>query len=148
MMYTLDLSGYDADGAPGVERMGGLFQSADAAEKQGRLTAETGRLFFKPTTIWVRDQENLVVKQVSIYHVESCQMTYLVSVLATTGRQIDYLCSGANDQVALIYAGKIVEAHAESFSPDDAVNVTRDGFKIGPLTTVGEMTSRTTRIVG
>lgn len=66
MMYTLDLSGYDADGAPGVERMGGLFQSADAAEKQGRLTAETGRLFFKPTTIWVRDQENLVVKQISI----------------------------------------------------------------------------------
>ncbi len=66
MMYTLDLSGHGDDGRPGVERMGGLFPSIESAEAQGRRTAETGRLPFKPATVWVRDQENLVVKQVAL----------------------------------------------------------------------------------
>lgn len=66
MMYTLDLSGHDDAGKPGVERMGGLFMSIEAAEAQGRLTARTGRLVFAPATIWVRDQENLVVAKISL----------------------------------------------------------------------------------
>lgn len=66
MMYTLDLSGHGDDGKPGVERMGGLYTSVESAEAQGRRTAETGRFAFRPATIWVRDQENHVVKQVML----------------------------------------------------------------------------------
>ena len=66
MMYTLDLSGHDDDGKPGVERMGGLFTSIESAEAQGRRIAEGNRLVFKPATLWVRDLENVVVMQTAL----------------------------------------------------------------------------------
>lgn len=66
MMYTLDLSGHAEDGTPGIDRFGGLFLTAEKAEVHGRLAAESPRLFFRPSTIWVRDQEGKVVSQIAI----------------------------------------------------------------------------------
>ena len=69
-------------------------------------------------------------------------MSYEVTITSKDGKEQSYPCGGVNDQDALIYAGKIVEANAISFSDNDAVNITKDGKKIGPIATVREMTTR------
>lgn len=66
MMYTLDLSGHADDGKAGIDRFGGRFLTVEDAEAHGRLAAPNRRLVFRPTTLWVRDEEGNVVRQVAI----------------------------------------------------------------------------------
>ena len=56
MMYTLELSGHDAEGNAGTDRFGGLFRSIEDAVAHG-IKARTGTLSFKPEVLRVRDQE-------------------------------------------------------------------------------------------
>ncbi len=65
-MYTLDLSGYDADGKAGVDRFGGRWLSIGDAEAHGKLAAKSARLPFHPSTLWVRDEEGKVVRKIAI----------------------------------------------------------------------------------
>lgn len=69
-------------------------------------------------------------------------MSYQVTIRSSDGPRHDYRCAGVCDQAALIYAGKIVEANAALFSSDDAVEVTKDGEKIGPMATVRDMATQ------
>ena len=69
-------------------------------------------------------------------------MAYAVTITSTDGKEQTYACSGAGDQEALIYAGKVVEANADRADPDASVKITKDGEGIGPVSTVKEMTTK------
>jgi hypothetical protein len=70
-------------------------------------------------------------------------MTYTVTITSSAGQETSYECGGADDQAALIYAGKVVEANADSSDPSAAVTVLRNGTPIGPAASVAEMTKTT-----
>ncbi len=63
MMYTLDVSGRDENGAPGITRFGGLFFSIDSAAEHGRAASRTGRFAFAPERIWIRNEDGSTVRQ-------------------------------------------------------------------------------------
>lgn len=69
-------------------------------------------------------------------------MTYTVTVASPDGRNDIYICGGANDQAAPIYAGKVVELLAKHAQPDASVIVLRDDEEIGVPATVREMRTR------
>lgn len=70
-------------------------------------------------------------------------MTYSVKIVSSGGREHRFLCAGPNDQVAMIYAGKVVEAHADRADLDARVRIDRDGTPIGPRSSVAELTRTT-----
>lgn len=62
-------------------------------------------------------------------------MEYTVTISGAR-REHKHRCAGPNDQVALIYAGKIVEAYADRSKTADQVTIKRDGLAFGPVATV------------
>ena len=71
-------------------------------------------------------------------------MAYAVTIKSSDGNSNTYACAGSNDQEALIYAGKVVEAKADPEDQLAAVQITNDGKDIGPASTVGDMVNKTT----
>ena len=69
-------------------------------------------------------------------------MTYSVTITSSSGSKATYACGGSTEQAALIYAGKVVEAHADRSDPKASVAIYHDGAKIGIAATVAEMTTR------
>ena len=69
-------------------------------------------------------------------------MPYTVTIVSTDGAKHTYVCGGATDQEALIYAGKVVEEKADRGDPDAYVTIEKDGEKIGPVATVKDMTTK------
>ena len=69
-------------------------------------------------------------------------MTYTLTVASPEGETNSYLCGGANDLTALIYAGKVVELHARAADPEASVVIERDGEQIGVSATVRDMRTR------
>jgi hypothetical protein len=67
-------------------------------------------------------------------------MAYTVIITATDGTQVSYPCAGKSDQDAMIYAGKVIEANADSLDAFSRVTVLRDGKEISTATTVREVT--------
>ncbi len=61
MKYILDISGHDENRNPGLKHFGGLFSSIDDAVVHGKMAVKTGRFWFQPETLWVRDQEGETV---------------------------------------------------------------------------------------
>ena len=69
-------------------------------------------------------------------------MTFTVTITSSKGQETSYPCGGADDQAALIYAGKVVEANADLSDPEAAVTIYKDGALIGPAASVAEMTRK------
>ncbi len=63
MKYILDVSGHDAAGNPGLKHFGGLFTSVDDAVAHGKLASKTGRFWFRPEVLWVRDEEGETIRR-------------------------------------------------------------------------------------
>ncbi len=61
MKYILDVSGHDENENPGLKHFGGLFSSVEDAVAHGKLAVKIGRFWFRPETLWVRDQEGETV---------------------------------------------------------------------------------------
>ena len=69
--------------------------------------------------------------------------TYTVTVHSTNGESTTYPCAGVQDQDALIYAGKVVEEHADRSDPNASVTIKKDGEVFGPASTVRDMITKT-----
>ncbi len=66
-------------------------------------------------------------------------MAYTVTITSTNGKQSTYACGGAGDQEALIFAGKVVEEHADPDDTEASVTIDKDGKEIGVPAKVREM---------
>ena len=64
MRYTLELSGHDDQGSPGITNLGGLFLSIDDAVDCAEDMTAKGRFHFgRPEHFRVRDEAGLVVQE-------------------------------------------------------------------------------------
>ena len=66
MKYTLDISGYDRKGNPGIKHFGGLFTTVEDALAHGNDAVENGRFWFEPHILWIRDEEGETTRRQEI----------------------------------------------------------------------------------